>query len=1104
MKISIRHFFTSPIFEGDQEKTLKANLLNIATLTFLAILLFAFIGNLIGGRVSTFTYIIYGLGLFTFFALRFLLFKRKIQLTGFLLLIIGIFLITLGAVDAGTVRSPATIAYLMMIIVAGSLFRSGGIILSTISSSLAILGLILAENAGILPAPAYKVNSSDWLIYSSVFIFVGLVIFFSNKTVSKTLKYLDKEAEERTRAEEALRENEKRLKEAQRIAHVGNWELDLKTNSLYFSDEVYRIFGLKPDEFEATYEALLDLTHPQDRELVSQTYLESVKEKKTCNITYRLQLKDGVLKFVNQRFETFYDENGEAIRSVGTIHDVTEQRKREEETTKSEARYSSMIEKLFIGVAIHVDNQIVFANEALVKMLEQKSTNDFLGKNVLEFVHPDDQEMVMSAIQLGLSGGGGPEFIRERMLKGDGSVITVDASAIMIDYYGKPALMVMLNDITEQERAERLQSILYRIAQKGNRARTPAELYPSIYEIIQEIVSAKNFYIALYDHSSNRLKMVYINDQIDPNPVITTKNGLTDYVHRKEETLMGTKAEIRAMRERGEIDFGGKEAALWLGIPLISQGKSIGVMAFQDYNNPKAFNEEDKEILELISTPIASAISNQLAQEEVYAYAQSNSLLFEAAQELSQTLKIENLYQNLYRIIKKLMDCDTFILSKYDAEKEMIHCDYIIHEGKEEDPSHLPPIPLEPEGKGTQSLVIREGKALIINNLQEREKNTNTAYYINDQGEIGGHEDIPEDESRPNSLLAAPLKIKGEVVGVVQVMSYKNNTFTQENLDFLQALSFQISLSLNNARLFEQAQEEIDLRVQAEEELKNLNIGLEKSVQERTAELNQRIEIVEKTNNGMGNMMADLNHANTLSKRKTKALEISNEELEAFTYSVSHDLRAPLRHIENFTQLLHAKDNNNLSEKSQHYIKNITQSSQKMRNLIEDLLTLSRTSRVDIYLKSLNPNTIIDSVRAQQFDEVNQRQIAWKIATLPPLQADAGLMKILWGNLIGNALKYTRLQEKATIEIGTINKENKIVFFIRDNGTGFPNEYRDRVFIAFERLHKSDDFEGSGIGLAIAQRIVERHGGKIWAESKEEEGATFYFTLDTSNTVEIK
>jgi PAS domain S-box-containing protein len=917
-------------------------------------------------------------------------------------------------------------------------------------------------------------------------------------------KQLEHDLNRRKLAEEALRESEMRLKEAQRIARIGNWELDLKTNSLHWSDEVYRIFGLKPQEFGATYESFLDNIHPDDRELVNQAYLESVKEKKAYNIIHRLPSKDGVLKFVNEHCETFYDDDGEAIRSVGTIHDVTEQLKREEELKNSEARYSNMISGLFIGVAIHVDNQIVFANEALVGMLGRKSTKDFLGKNVLDFVHPDDQEMVMSAIQKGLSGEKGPEFIQERMLKGDGSVITVDASAIVIDYYGKSGLMVMINDITEQERAERLQGILYRISQKGNRARTPAELYPAIYEIIQEIVSAKNFYIALYDHSINRLKMVYVNDQIDPNPVITTKNGLTDYVHRKEETFMGTKAEIRAMRERGEIDFGGKEAALWLGIPLISQGKSIGVMAFQDYHNSKAFKKEEKETLELISTPIASAISQQLAQAETHAYARSNALLFEAAQELSETLSLENLYKNLYQVIKKLMDCDTFILSKYDSEKEMIYCDFIIHEDKEEDISHLPPIPLEPEGKGTQSLVIRKGEALIISDLQKKVKEIDTAYYIDDEGEINDHKNAPEDEEKANSLLATPLKIKGEVIGVVQVMSYKNNAYAQEHLDFLQALSFQISLSLNNARLFEQSQEEINLRVQAEEELKNHNIKLEKSVQERTAELNQRIKTVEKMNTGMTNMMQDLNHANTLAKGKTQALEISNEELEAFTYSVSHDLRAPLRHIESFTQLLYKKESKSLSESSQHYLENIISSTQRMRNLIEDLLTLSRTSRVDMHLKSLDPNAIIDSVRAQLFDEVNQRQIAWKIDTLPPILADAGLMKILWENLIGNALKYTRLRKKATIEISTLDSKNETVFYIRDNGTGFPNEYRDRLFIAFERLHKSDDFEGSGIGMAIARRIVERHGGRIWAESTEGKGATFYFSLNINNTVETE
>ncbi|MCP4140018.1 MAG: GAF domain-containing protein [Chloroflexi bacterium] len=973
MKRLIGRFFPSPIFEDDGNKSRQANLLSLAIFLSVLITIFIVIGNIARKKTSNLVFIVGGVVLLVLLLLRFLLSKGKIKTTGILFIVLGFIIGTIAVVSSGTVRT--TLLFMLVIVIAGLLFESKGLILSTLSSSIIVLFMVFAENAGLLPSPDYSVNITQWVIYSTIFGLIGALIFYSNQITRKILKRTITETKERMQVAEALK--------------------------------------------------------------------------------------------------------------------------------ASEARYSSMIKELFIGVAIHVDNKIVFANKALVNILERESTEEFIGKSILDFVYPKDRPMVMAAIQSGLSGETGPTFIQERLIKKDGSTVIVEASAIIIDYYGKPNVMVMINDISEQEKAKQLQSILYRISQTGNRAQTPEELYSAVYALIQEIIFVENFYIALYDHSTNNLKMVFVNDKIDPIPAIATKNGLTEYVYKNEETFMGTKEEIKTLQGRDKISLGGAEAALWLGIPLITQGKSIGVMAFQDYHDKNAFNEKEKEMLELISTPIASAISQQLADNEFHTYAQSNALLFQAAQELSETLSTVILYKNLYNIIKKLMDCNTFILSKYDAKEKMIHCDYIIHEGEEKDPQNLPPIPLEPEGKSTQSRVIYEGKALIINSLSEQIKNTDTAHYINNDGEISDYSNIPEDEATPNSLLAAPLKTKGDIVGVVQVMSYKNNAYTQEQLNFLQALSFQISLSLNNTRLFAQAQEEINLREQAEKELKDLNLELEKSVQERTAQLNQRIETVEKMNMGMTNMMQDLNHANALAKRKTQALEESNEELEAFTYSVSHDLRAPLRHIENFIKLMRAKEGKNLSEGAQHYTENIIRSTQRMRNLIEDLLTLSRTSRVDIHPVNTKPNIIIDSIRAQQFDEESKRQITWKIAPLPPTLADAGLMKILWENLIENALKYTRLQEEAIIEIGTLELENEKTFFIRDNGAGFPNEYRDKLFIAFERLHKSEDFEGSGIGLTIVKRIVERHGGKIWAESKENKGATFYFTLNIAETIEF-
>ena len=634
-------------------------------------------------------------------------------------------------------------------------------------------------------------------------------------------------------------------------------------------------------------------------------------------------------------------------------------------------------------------------------------------------------------------------------------------------------------DITEQDRMQRLQSTLYRISQAANRARTPEDLYPFIHKIISESMPAKNFYIALYNEENDIIKPVYFIDEKDnPPPSQLLGKGLTAYVIKTAQPLLCAIEKFDELLAHHQIEEVGAPSPIWLGVPLISEEKTIGVMAVQHYQDEKAYGQEEKKILEIISSSVSSAISRQLAQAETRIYAETNALLYQASQQLSESLSSAALYKSLYHLISTSMDCDTLILSSYDKEKELIYSDFIIHEGEEQDLTAIPPTPLNVEVQGTESLVIRSGKPLISNDFIESVENA----------KING-------EKSAQSLLITPLKSEGEVIGVVQVMSYKNNAYSQYHLNFLGALSLQISLSINNAKLFQQAQEDIKLRTQAETQLQEVNITLEERVEKRTNQLKQRVDMVEKLNLSMTNLLNDLNATNAIAEKNAHNLEQANTELEAFTHSVSHDLRAPLRHIEGFSRLLNDHLKETLDETSRQYIEHIIASTERMRNLIEDLLTLSRTNRADLHLKPLNLNVIIDSVRAQLFDEVSGREIVWKLAPLPSAQADAGLIKILWENLIGNAVKYTRPREEAIIEIGVSPSEGQPVYFIRDNGVGFAPEYKEQLFNVFQRLHKREEFEGSGVGLTTVKRIVERHGGKIWSEGKVGHGATFYFSL---------
>jgi len=317
-----------------------------------------------------------------------------------------------------------------------------------------------------------------------------------------------------------------------------------------------------------------------------------------------------------------------------------------------------------------------------------------------------------------------------------------------------------------------------------------------------------------------------------------------------------------------------------------------------------------------------------------------------------------------------------------------------------------------------------------------------------------------------------------------------------------------------NIRAETEADETIRI-LQAELEATNrevlaLTVELEARVDARTAELSAAQEELQKSNSDLMQLTVQLeervarrtaelqkarDELESRVRERTSQLEAANRELESFSYSVSHDLRAPLRAITGFAELLSQDHAAALPEDARRYVETIAQCASRMKCLIDDLLTFSRLSQQPIAKQSVNVTELVNRVVQELRRDQGERQIEVQIGPLPDCEADPSLLKQVLVNLLSNAFKFTRGRNPALIEIGCRQDGAEQIYFIRDNGIGFDMHYADKLFGVFQRLHSENEFEGTGVGLSIVQRIIQRHGGRIWAESKVNEGATFSFTI---------
>jgi signal transduction histidine kinase len=441
-------------------------------------------------------------------------------------------------------------------------------------------------------------------------------------------------------------------------------------------------------------------------------------------------------------------------------------------------------------------------------------------------------------------------------------------------------------------------------------------------------------------------------------------------------------------------------------------------------------------------------------------------LLVESSKLFSRTLDSQRIYEAFKHVVEHTIDCDAVLVSAYAEQTQMIRCAFAFVDGELLDPNVFPPVPFEiTPGRGMQSEVIRTGEARLFGDVSERVAQGNGKFYTLDkEGSV-----VPiEKGQRPDTQFAimVPVRLDEAIIGVAQVSKDRGEPYTEKDMVFVEGLAVQIAAALKNAELFQQMQDEIAERIRVEQMLREREAEVER--------LNQDLE--------------------ARVKERTEELRKATADMEGFCYSVSHDLRTPLRGISGAAMMLMEDYGDRVNEEGKEHLKSMRLAAKRMSQLIDGLLSLSRLGRHQMHVTEVDFSALAERIvssakRSYHSDPDTTIQAGILI------QADYEMIAVAMENLISNAVKFSSKAEAPKVEVGTFEQDGQTIYFVKDNGAGFEQEFVEKIFKPFERLHKDSDFPGTGIGLANVKRVIERHGGTIWAEGQPGKGATLFFTL---------
>lgn len=932
--------------------------------------------------------------------------------------------------------------------------------------------------------------------------------------------------------EQALQESELRFR--QLTEHITSvfWLTEATPERLlYVSPSYEEIWGRPRAALLTTPYDWLEAVHPEDRERVF-TAITTSQTRGGYNEEFRLVLPDGTIRWVRDRSFPIFDENGDLYRIAGLTEDITLQRQNAEALRESEERFRQLAENINQAFWLADQTQVLYVSPAYEKIWGKAADHFYADPwQWLTYVHPDDRARVRAAVEFGQTHHHGEYDEEYRIIRADGALRWIhDRAFPILNEQGQMIRIAGLAaDITAQKRQRDAMQLLLECAHVTGMA-----FFDTLVSTLAEVLDMPQVLLCEVDWQRRQLQTIAVWDQGErqPNFQFDLQSGGVI------ETILGEpRSYAHNVTELFPHDVWLHQAAAksCVGAPLRTiAGKVIGcLLALSPFPNTetqvpvaileifagRAVNELERQQAETAIKTLNLALEARV-NERTTALAEANAALQLREQQLRQIIDLVPHQLFVQDLEGRFILANQATADHYHTTTEAL-VGKTIPELDTQSPSFNLTIQddLALMRTGRQRVVHLQKMADVQGNLQILQTTIVPFVLsgIETPGVIGISIDITEQkrieeelrrsEAQQRALLDAmpdlffrisrdgyfldystppgiPTIIpSADIVGshvstlplpaealMQSLIAYEQAIVTGEIQTVEYSAMSPEGIKFYESRVVRSGPDEvvsivrdITQRVKAEAALQQLNEELEKRVLVRTREL-----------------------------------EIANQELESFSYSVSHDLRAPLRAINGFSQALLEDYSDQLDSEGLNYLDRVRAASQRMSLLIDDLLTLARVTRQEIRQAIINLSELATAILAELQASQPTRTVHFTVE--PGLEAlgDPNLITIVLDNLLHNAWKYTSKHAVAHIQFGSLTQGDKLVYFVQDDGAGFDMQYASKLFGAFQRLHNQQDFEGTGVGLATVQRIIHRHGGRVWAEGAVEQGAAFYFTLPTS------